>query len=422
MAVAMSLLRIACVDTEPGVVVEPRCGDGVVQDPEVCDDGDLNGTSQSFCTIVCGSDELNTPYEVGRWLLPVPAKWAESNGVATAFTNYDNEGLWVINDFTGAVSTVGTGQLLPAVKLFVHAAPTSAAFGVDGIFWIEQPYGGIGPKMYTTAVPVYNVPVVREIPYPFPQGEGGQIFGATIFDRGIAAPHTLLSADMIQDMFQNVVGYRSQFDYGPSPGQQQILFSTSRSSGGFDLSGRRIVRFFQQPQSLVVQRASVAGGYDSRTIVPSEINAVGAASEYFGRYPKVASEFAVVDQGGSVRLHTFICDEAAQEVPDVYARLEAGTRNLWFLSGRNRFLPMLAVMPSGSVVSVENSGDGRGLRPQELFKGLPCEVCNTLNSAPLSLTFDRTLILLGFRNDQLYKFKYSPDVPFSTLKELCDRN
>jgi cysteine-rich repeat protein len=33
--------------------VQPKCGDGVTQHPEECDDGDLNGSSHSLCSVDC---------------------------------------------------------------------------------------------------------------------------------------------------------------------------------------------------------------------------------------------------------------------------------------------------------------------------------------------------------------------------------
>jgi hypothetical protein len=107
-------------------------------------------------------------------------------------------------------------------------------------------------------------PEIRELMYPFPNGEGGQIVWPAIFDRTAAAPHNILSAFMVQNAAGDVLGYREQFDAGPSPGGQQTMFApTSDSFYSPKPVVSRVVRFFSEPLSYVVQNAAANGGFDA---------------------------------------------------------------------------------------------------------------------------------------------------------------
>jgi hypothetical protein len=424
MAVAMLLLHIACVDTKPGVVVEPRCGDGVVQDPEVCDDGDLNGTTETYCNTVCGSDELLPWFEAGRWQLPVAAKWMKFNGLAFAVSNFDNDGIWVVNEIAATLERLPHGALIPSTKLIVHSAPISVEFGVDGIFWIEKPYGGNGPKMYTAKLPIVGgAPEIRELLYPFPNGEGGQIVWPAIFDRTAAAPHNILSAFMVQNAAGDVVGYREQFDAGPSPGEQQLVAIPSRDNFyGTQPIVSRLVRFFAGPTSYVVQNAAANGGFDASLQPVSRLRPVGGVATFFGRFQHMPNEFALIDAAGTVTLHSFYCDESSSEVDAVYTQLEPGTTHIRTLNLGHQFQPLFAAMPSGALVSVANNGVGKGVKRQLLFRGPSCGECNFY--PPIGVAFDRTLVQV-VAPYPITGWKY-PKVPIVPIKgpnaEYCDRN
>lgn len=263
-------LLLGCLGSRPAGSDAPRCGDGIVQAPEVCDDGDaLNGTVESYCTLVCGSDEL-LPLTDVRWLrLPFAPKWIQANlsaptAAALVFTSFDDNDVHVVRNYRLKAQSMVAGIPVDTDKLFVLSAPTSVQVGGDGVVWIEkytQATGG--PHMYTARLPFDardTAPIIpRELPYPFPRGEGGQLTGnSLLLDRDRNPPYDMLSA---QTRDSSGFDYFLLLNHGPSPGRVQTLVF---SDGIPVVVGFvRLLRFFAEPQSMVAHSHTPPYGIDA---------------------------------------------------------------------------------------------------------------------------------------------------------------
>jgi hypothetical protein len=189
----------------------PHCGNGVLEeDPpglgEECDDGALNGTSQSRCTKQCVPPNTNFWGQAPLRAVPLdhPAKRAVrvelsgETGWGVAFTNYDDTGVHVIRNY-------GFNHPLEYVTLRVQG-PTVAlgAISAGGFashllpLWAEE--AGDGFHLYLADVPAGAAPTIHELPYPFVDGTHPQIFASRTraavltLDQSSVPPYDLLAA------------------------------------------------------------------------------------------------------------------------------------------------------------------------------------------------------------------------------------
>ncbi len=419
-------LLLGCLGSRPAGSDAPRCGDGIVQAPEVCDDGDaLNGTMESYCTLVCGSDEL-LPLKDERWLrLPFAPKWMQANPTAAAplvFTSFDDNGVHVVRNYREKSQIVAAGIPVITDKLFVHAAPTSVQLGGDGVVWIEK-YTAVtgGPHMYTARLPFDardTAPIIpRELPYPFPQGEGGQqVDGFLLFDRDRNPPYNMLSAQS-RDLFS--LDYFLLLNHGPSPGRIQSLVHGDAIWALGSSSGRQL-RFFAEPESLVVHSQVPPYGIDAHVFQQSQLAPIAALSGRFARFPHLLREVALLDAGGAVTLHTFFCNEPAREVEDEFTRLEPGTSSMTLMRPQKGDIPvLLTINPRGQLLSIGNNGKGKGLKPLVVFNGPSCVTCTISNFGDLMAAFDDVVAVGGVLANKYFD---SPAVSYDYTVDPCLRD
>ncbi len=420
-------LLSGCLGSRPAGSDAPRCGDGIVQAPEVCDDGDaLNGTVESYCTLVCGSDEL-LPLTDVRWLrLPTAPKWIEVTSTDPSylvFTSFDDTGVQVVRNFNKKVQPQISATIAVTDTLFVKSAPSYVALAGDGILWIEKYTAATGgPRMYTVKLPANPLdvsPLVpRELAYPFPQGEGGQIVGnSLLFDRDRNPPYDMLSAQVLRRGSEYF--YTLPLNHGPSPGRlQTFVFGDGVSTVG---SYIRQLRFFAEPQSMVVHTLVPPLGIDAHVFSSSRLAPVAAIAGAFGRYPHHPREIALLDAQGAVTLHTFFCNEPTLEVEDLFTQLEPGTTSMRLqITRRGDMTMLLTINSSGELLLIGNNGKGKGLKPQKIFSGPPCSQCTTSNSYNGSylFAFDSAVALGGTSS----KFLDSPGVSRDYTVDPCLRD
>ncbi len=396
----------SCLGARPVERDLPRCGDGIVQAPEVCDDGDsLNATAASHCTLVCGSDELK-PYLDFRWLrLPTAPKWIETTSSSgpncLVFTSFDDSGIQIIRNFDAKLQRQLPDTVIATETLFVQSAPSDVQFGGDGIVWIEKYTEATGgPRMYTVALPFNPLDIAplvpRELEYPFRHGEGGHLIdlfspGGFIFDRDRDPPFNMLSIHA--RWFNSDFYYTNFVNHGPSPGRVQTLVY---ANWGFPSRPEAVqLRFFAGPQSMVTHSPIVPYGIDAQVISPSPFAPVAAIGGRFHRLPHFPWEIALLDVSGAVTLHTFFCNEPApnvDDVDDVFARLQPGTTSIRAqYPGRGDSAMLLTINAAGQLLLIGNSGNGHGLKPQVVFNGPPCISCVLSQNENMILAFDNVI-------------------------------
>jgi len=215
----------------------PYCGDGVVGVDDVgpnnpgfdeqCDDGPLNGTSASLCTVQCLG---------GHWLMgpavSIPLDSAPrmmlsfsiNDHDSLAYTSYDDDAVHV---------TIGGLDVFPApepttISLKVHSPPISIGllhgFNIPQQWpvWIERAIPGVGgPWMFYASFDIAGQPTIYEMPYPFPDGVGGELrsfdngINPVLVDQSTDGSNDLLVAVLIAIDVGNVVVAQQRL---PAPG------------------------------------------------------------------------------------------------------------------------------------------------------------------------------------------------------------
>ena len=176
---------------------------------EQCDDGPLNGTSASLCTVQCLG---------GHWAIgPVSGIPLDSppRMIQTFVINDHNSIAYTSNDDDAVHVTIGGLDVFPApepttIKLKVHSPPTSIGL-LDGFnipqqwpVWVERAIPGVGgPWMFYATFDATGAPTIHEISYPFPDGVGGDLstfdsaINPVLVDQSTDASHDLLVAVLI---------------------------------------------------------------------------------------------------------------------------------------------------------------------------------------------------------------------------------
>lgn len=172
----------------------PFCGDGVFENGETCDDGAATGTPQSTCSKQCRSIAGCTyvlPMHRVAGDLPNPARqlvdWNLNNGYteAVAFTGSGDDPLHVAIPRTQTFSETEAPRVIPlqlhspatsVTRLWKPSANPNQMYDVTYPLWIERAIPSVGgPWLVYATFDASLTPTYTEIPYPFPDGEGGQL-------------------------------------------------------------------------------------------------------------------------------------------------------------------------------------------------------------------------------------------------------
>ncbi|MDB4956163.1 MAG: hypothetical protein JWO36_3732 [Myxococcales bacterium] len=159
--------------------------------PEQCDDGPLNGTPQdpNRCTKQClRGDHANglepiqhVPFAVAFPMKKIVELEINTTCPSLAFTGFDDTGAHVAlgPPNAGGFSLVVQPQI---VTMKVHSAPSGLGrlWRPNGDFssplWVERAVPGVGgPWLFFATFSADFTPTIHELPYPFPDGEGGEI-------------------------------------------------------------------------------------------------------------------------------------------------------------------------------------------------------------------------------------------------------
>lgn len=160
-----------------GSVDGPSCGNGIKSSDEACDEGALNGTNQSSCTVDCAQVPASVP-DVSTQVFPseietfvdlrpfrVAAVLSGSAGIIVASNlfpqNFDGRNV------TGLQHIDITGEVTSLARMPVFSAEGSVE---DDLLWIERTTDG--QHLYRENLTTF---IKTEIPYPFPNGDRGKL-------------------------------------------------------------------------------------------------------------------------------------------------------------------------------------------------------------------------------------------------------
>ena len=191
--------------TSDGTTVDagvPSCGNGILDEGELCDDGALNGGPQSMCTIECLRPSFTVP---AAHLLTFPStidSFVELTPFRIGTILEGSIGISVALE-VHVDSSFGTNQVPQLVTFGVFSQATSIARlqfqtpdepGADSPLWTEKGADG-APHLYFADV---TAGTVHEVPYPFQDGTDGHLVAcqgiSTVLIDVSATTHELLVA------------------------------------------------------------------------------------------------------------------------------------------------------------------------------------------------------------------------------------
>lgn len=261
--VLIALSTFACGQPRPSSTPDaapdapaPFCGDGVLLNGEQCDQGPITGTPQSTCTKQCRS--IASCMYAGAIAMhriagnmPNPARqlvdWQLNNGYteAVAFTGSGDEPLHVGVPYTQAFSETEAPRYIPlqlhapassVTRLWTPSADPNYAYDVTYPLWVERAIPNVGgPWLVYATFDASLTPTYTEIPYPFPDGEGGQLHiepgQMPLLVDYSAVTHELLIAVIVADRAGSIRVLRSRL---PAPGTHRgVLAAVPVKMGGF---------------------------------------------------------------------------------------------------------------------------------------------------------------------------------------------
>ncbi len=235
----------------------PHCGNGVFEYDlgERCDEGTLNGTSQSLCTKQCEQASSE------GWLLhAVPLDLAARRYArveffgetkwGVAYTAYDDAGVHVLRN-------IGLNQPLEPIPLKVEAAPV--ALGAIGVgqdtlpLWVEAATDGL--HLYMADLPEGSPATIHEVPYPFPDGAKPQLFvtrlrsTAMLVDQSTVPPYDLLVALFIARTPTDITTKTLRV---AAPGRaRSVALEHTAWDGATDKLVQQVVQFFEDTSTFV---------------------------------------------------------------------------------------------------------------------------------------------------------------------------
>lgn len=229
----------------------PLCGNGRIDGRldglgiEGCDDGARNGTPVSQCNRECVHGLYNLFSGFRTTTLPGHAIHDIIDVHLLARDHVvirDDNGVFLALGLNG--QSIGTSYVPPMVQLRGAADATSLAwFRMRDMFtsaystyqfplWIERSSGATGGAqgLYWAYLDEANQPVVRSLPYPFPDGTGGTLitpYGRLpiIVDQSSTPPYDLLVAVMIPRNENDIAFTTARI---PSHGRQRGVLAGNR--------------------------------------------------------------------------------------------------------------------------------------------------------------------------------------------------
>jgi hypothetical protein len=375
----------------------PVCGNEVVESSdsivEECDDGELNGTTESVCSTECtlrvhfGFEErrrVELPFAPRRLVyLDLANDWL-------IITGYDEQGI-VLMPPGGVPQT-----------LRVHASPTAFAVGhydadtTLDLLWIERgTIGTDGPWMLMATIQGDAAATIQELPYPIPGGQGGTF----LLDDAAANPPVLtdlVGGRQVWVVLDEPLAGGSPVDLGPSTATPAFGVQLDHMLGT-DILTPRGVQFLDGPTEVT------AASYRFET-QPSLV------LEYSGSWPDtpvwaddgafraghtLPDEVAVMGSDGVVRVWDFVSPPG--ETEDLYfGRFPVGTQQFRRVPSTEPY-GLVAVLSDGHLGYIANDGNGKGLPPVTFPLGTPCVVCavgeaSEPNEQPRWFVLDRVAI------------------------------
>lgn len=408
----------------------PRCGDGILQlgqtyeldvppllVTEQCDDGDLNGTTESQCSLQC--QDMTLQVDVSRQLqLPMPARklmaMSTCLGADWLFaSSFDDRGIAVIsaeNEQSFVLKAHG-----PPSDFTIGAISDHNACSTD-LVWIERAIPTVGgPWLLWARIGEEPAPIIHELPFPIPgavdavfqrehpiglplimtAASGGRLFLARLYYPADAGGHVDVT-DVGAASTAPSLAARIEFDHG------QVNDGFTRNAV-FDSS---------DPPHVVVAKYDVAqegtpfADYDGtwpRRVISAENGEWVPGFEARGQLAMLAAD-------GTVDIWDFLSD-AGEITSTTYGVLPPQTQQLAVFSSDLSYqcvepwCAVLGVATDGSITVLQNNAEGHALAPQRFDIGPPCTVCSLdemqlVHSAPGSYpswyAFDDLAVQVSF--------------------------
>jgi hypothetical protein len=260
----------ASSDAAVGDSAKAICGNGSLDFPsntpqvwEECDDGALNGTTDSLCTKQCTSGAVD-PWTVLHASLGYPSTrnvQVYMHGqfpVGLAFTGFDDTGVHVIPAMRPEYFN---GVVPPLITLKVDSRPVALGVidpmdaGAVLPIWIESASSAPQLRMYYADV-FHGAPEIHEIVYPFPDGTRPSLVvsrdrvSVMLLDQSSVAPYDLLVALILVRSPTDVVTSTLRI---PSPGLVRGVAVESTENDGIAnvQSVEQVVQFFDDTLTFV---------------------------------------------------------------------------------------------------------------------------------------------------------------------------
>ncbi len=340
---------------------------------EQCDDGPLNGTSASLCTVQC----LGGLWSIGPTLsipLDSPPRSMQSFSIndhnSLAYTSYDDD---------ADHGTIGGLDVFPApepttITLKVHSPPTSLGLlrqfnaNVQWPVWIERAIPGVGgPWMFFASFDAAGEPTIHEVPYPFPDGAGGEFYtmnvptNPVLVDQSTDGSNDLLVAVLIAIDADDIVVAQQRL---PAPGAHRgVLVGNPGAVDTFDspswLDRFNFVQFFDdnstfetfyvtEPDSDVRPADFTISEFAAGTWPYPVVDGVLLPKEWNGD-PAMTHPYAtaVIADTGDIYTWQFDHSPAGEFQPTLYGHVAPGSR-LGPGGGDNDPDAIIAYQPDGS--------------------------------------------------------------------------